>query len=70
MPEEVKSAAHATEIAMSFVKKYYWFARPMRAVREDNTWLVEIDVGPLAPMVAKVKLDAKSGDILGYTTPS
>ena len=70
MPEEVKSAARATEIAMSFVKKYYWFARPMRAVREDNTWSVEIDVGPLAPIVAKVKLDAKSGDILEYTTPS
>ncbi len=70
MPEEVKSAARATDIAMLFIKKYYMFARPLKAVREDNTWLVEIDVGPLTPMVAKVKLDAKSGDILEYTTPS
>jgi len=69
MPEEVKSATRATEIATSFVKKYYWFARPMRAVRQDNTWLVEIDVGPLAAKVAKVKLDAKSGDILEYIVP-
>lgn len=70
MPEEVKSAASATEIALSFIKKHHWFARPMKAVREDNTWLVEIDVGPFARTIAKVKVDAMSGDILEYTVPS
>ena len=66
---EVKSAREATEIAQSFIKKYRFTARPLKAVREDDTWLVEIDVGPLATMIAKVKVDAKSGDILEYTIP-
>ncbi len=70
MDHEVKSAGKATEIASSFIKKYRWFARPLKAVREDDTWLVEIDVGPLSPIIAKVKIDAKSGDILEYTIPS
>ena len=69
MPEEIKSAKEATEVALSFIKKYRFIARPLKAVREDNIWLVEIDVGPIFAMVAKVKLDAKSGDILEYTLP-
>jgi len=69
MPGEVKSAASATEIAVSFIKKYRWYARPIKAVRENNTWLVEIDVGPVLTAVAKVKLDAVSGDILEYDIP-
>jgi len=69
MPEEVKSAKEATEIALSFIKKYRFIARPLKAVREDNTWLVEIDVGPLFVTVAKIKVDAKSGDVLEYTIP-
>jgi uncharacterized membrane protein YkoI len=69
MPEEIKSAKEATEIAVSFVKKYRFIARPLKAVREDSTWLVEIDVGPIFVMVAKIKIDAKSGDILEYIIP-
>lgn len=70
MGSEVKSAAQATGIAESFIKKYRWYTRPLKAVREDDTWLVEIDVGPLHAIVAKIKVDAKSGDILEYTIPS
>ena len=69
MPGEVKSATNATEIAVSFIKKYRNFARPIKAIREDNTWLVEIDVGLIFTEVAKVKVDAMSGDILEYTIP-
>ena len=69
MPGEVKSASEATEIAQNFIKKYRMIARPLKAVREDGTWLIEIDVGPIFVMVAKVKVDAKSGDILEYTIP-
>jgi len=68
MPE-VKSAADATDKAVTFIKKYRSFVRPMKAVREDGTWLVEADVGPIFTSIAKVKLDAKSGDILEYTIP-
>ena len=70
MAGEIKSAAEATTIAQSFVKKYRFIARPLKAVREDDTWLVEIDVGPLTTMIAKVKVDAKSGEILEYTIPN
>jgi len=70
MDNEVKSAAEATEIARSFIKKYRPYTRPLKAVREDDTWLVEIDVGPIFAIVARIKVDAKSGDILEYTIPS
>lgn len=66
---EVRSAEDATTIALNFVKKHSWFARPLRAVRENSTWLVEIDVGLLSVAVAKLKLDAKSGEILEYNIP-
>jgi len=69
MPEEVKSAPQATTIAVSFIKKYRFTARPLKAVRENDAWSVEIDVGPLKPIIAKVKLDAKSGEILEYNIP-
>jgi len=70
MSEEVKSAAEATELARNFIKKYRTYTRPLKAVREDETWLVEIDVGPIFAIIAKIKVDAKSGDILEYTIPS
>ena len=69
MPDEVKSAKEATEIAQSFIKKYRTIVRPLKAVREGDTWLVEVDVGPIFVAVAKVKIDAKSGDILEYIIP-
>ena len=69
MPE-VKSAREATKIAYSFVNQYRTYARPMKAVRENDIWLVEIDVGVLATKVANVKIDAKTADILEYTIPS
>ena len=69
MSGEVKSAPEATAIAQSFIKKYRFTARPLKAVREDDTWLVDIDVGPIFAIIAKVKVDAKSGDILEYTIP-
>jgi hypothetical protein len=69
MSIEVKSAEEATEVAQSFIQKYRFFARPLKAVRQDDSWLVEFDVGPLTIMIAKVKVDAKSGDILEYTIP-
>ena len=69
MPE-VKSARRATEIAYSFIKKYRAYAKPLRAVRANGTWIVEIDVGPLTVKVAKVVIDAESADILEYTIPN
>jgi hypothetical protein len=45
MAGEIKSAAEATKIASSFLEQYYFFLRPVSAVREDSTWIVKVDVG-------------------------
>jgi len=69
MDNEVESAAKATEIAHSFIKKYRPIALPLKAIRENDVWNVEIDVGPLAVKIAKVKIDAKTGGIISYEIP-
>lgn len=66
---KVDTADKAMEIAHSFIKKYSPVALPLKAMREDDTWLVDIDVGALAVKVAKVKVDARTGDILSYEIP-
>ena len=69
MAGEVKSAEEATEIARAFIKKHRIIALPIKAVRENGIWLVEIDVGPLAVKVAKIKVDANTGRIISYELP-
>ena len=69
MIEEVKSAKKATEIATSFLKQYYFFLRPISAVREDATWMVKVDVGAIEAKIAEVKIDALTADIAEYTLP-
>jgi len=70
-PIKVKSAAEATEIALSFLKEHYQFIpqQPIKAAKEDNIWTVEIDVGLLHTRIAKIKIDAKAADILEYSIP-
>ena len=69
MAGEMKSAAAATKIATSFLKQYYFFLRPISAVREDATWVVKVDVGVLAKEIAEVKINALTADIMGYSFP-
>ena len=71
MSSEVKSATEATEIALSFLKEHYQFVpqEPIKAAKEDNVWLVEIDVGLLRTRIAKIKIDAKTATILEYSIP-
>lgn len=68
----VRTASQATDIALSFVSKHRPFAlaRTLKAVREDGTWSVEVDVGVVAVRVAKIKIDADTGDILEYNFPA
>jgi len=66
---KVKSAEEATEIARTFIKKHRVIALPVKAIKEDNVWSVDIDVGPLAVKIAKVKIDAKTGGIISYEIP-
>ncbi len=70
---EVKNAEEATERALSFLRSKYPIrgavARPMRAVKSDGVWLVELDVGIVKVLVATIKIDASSGDIVEYSIP-
>ena len=66
---KVATADKAMEIAHSFIKKYSPVALPLKAKRENDVWLVDIDVGALAVKIAKVKIDARTGDILSYDIP-
>lgn len=67
--ERVRTAAEAMDIAHTFIKKYSPVALPVKALKEDDVWLVDIDVGALSVKIAKVKVDAKTGDILSYEIP-
>lgn len=67
--EKVETAEEAMDIAHTFIKKYSTVALPMKAVKEGDVWLVDIDVGALAVKIAKIKIDAKTGDILNYEIP-
>lgn len=69
MPNEIKSAAKATEIATTFLKQYYAFLHPISAVRENSTWIVRVDVGLITKEIAEVKIDASTTDVLGYSFP-
>ncbi|MBI2908593.1 MAG: hypothetical protein HYX92_13190 [Chloroflexi bacterium] len=65
----LKSAEEATSKALSFLKKYHPWARPMKAVREDGIWLVQVDVGALKTKIGTIKLDAQTGKVLEFDVP-
>jgi len=67
---KVDTADKAMDIAHSFIKKYSPVALPLKAEKEGDVWLVDIDVGALAVKIAKVKVDARTGDILSYDIPT
>lgn len=68
---EVADADHATEIAVSFLKKHYPLRSlyPKHAALEANMWIVEVDIGLLVIKIAKVKIDTKTGEIVEYDIP-
>ena len=69
MAGEIKSAAEATRVATSFLRQYYAFLHPISAVRENTSWIVKVDVGVLTKVIAEVKIDASTADIVGYSFP-
>jgi hypothetical protein len=67
---KVESAVQATDIAVDFLKKHFPILhRPMKATREQETWAVEVDVGPFLVKVARVSIDAETGEITSYEIP-
>lgn len=70
---EVRNAEEATERALSFLQSKYPLrrrsARPARAIRKNDVWSVDIDVGIIRVMIANFKIDAKTGEIIQYSIP-
>jgi hypothetical protein len=70
MVGEVKSAPEATKIAQEYIAKHKLIARPLKAIREKDTWFVDLDVGVLSVVKAKIQVNAKTGKITEYDIPS
>ncbi len=64
--EKVDNADKAMEIAHSFILKDSPVALPLKVERQDDIWLVDIDAGTVGIKIVKVKVDAKTGNILGH----
>ena len=69
MTPEIKSAAEATRIATTFLKQYYNFLRPVSAVKENGNWKVRVDVGIVTSKIAKLEVNASTGDVTEYSLP-
>ena len=65
---EVTDADRAMEIAYIFMKKDNSVALPMKAVQRSDCWLVDVDVGVVRMEIVQVKVDSKTGEILGHET--
>jgi hypothetical protein len=60
---EITSAQEAIKIAQEFIEPYYPWHQPVKAAREDGTWIVEFDVGAIKVQIATVKIDASTREI-------
>jgi len=65
----VETLQNAVNIAENLLKKYYPFYKLLTAKKEDDTWLVEFDVGDLSRQLVRILLDAQSGNVLEYVSP-
>ena len=65
---EVNDADRAMEIAYVFMKKDNSVALPMKAVQRSDYWLVDVDIGVVRMEIVQVKVDSKTGEILGHET--
>jgi hypothetical protein len=67
-PEKVDNAEDAMAVANAFMKKDNSVALPLKAVRRDEVWVVDVDIGAVRMEIVRVKIDAKTGGILGHET--
>jgi dsDNA-specific endonuclease/ATPase MutS2 len=66
--EKVDNAEEAMHAAHAFMKKDNAVALPLKAQRRDDFWLVDVDIGAVRMEIVRVKIDAKTGEILGHET--
>jgi len=66
---KVETAQEATDLAVSFLKPYWLFVRPLRVNRRRNLWTVHLDVGVVRQRVGWVKVNADTGKVVNYLIP-
>ena len=64
--DKVDNAEDAMAVANSFMKKDNSVALPLKAVRRDEVWVVDVDIGAVRMEIVRVKIDAKTGNILSH----
>ncbi len=59
----ITSAQEAIDIAQQFIEPHYPWHKPLKALREDDVWLVEFDVGAVRVETVVVRIDASTKEI-------
>ena len=59
----VQSVEQATQLALDFVRKYYSFAFPMSARKENSKWIVDMDISYFKPSYIRVRIEEGTGAI-------
>jgi len=58
---QVQTVEEATQLALDLVRKYYSFAFPISARRENSRWIIDLDISYFKPSYMRVKILAESG---------
>ena len=59
----VQTVEQAMQIAMEFVRKYYYFVSPVSARRELTRWVVDLDISYFKPSYMRVRILADTGAV-------
>lgn len=62
----IETAEDAIERADQFLSKYYPFKQPLSVKKEEDTWLLEFNVGVLSIQKVQLRLRASSGSVIEY----
>ena len=66
---EIITAEDAVRKADSFLSKYYIFHRLENVKKAGDSWVVRYDVSVIGPKnIVIIKLDAKTGSVVEYTS--
>ncbi len=64
--QEVQMKINPTEIAIRFLEQYYSITQVEKPVLKNGIWIVEVTVASPVRKKFQVKIDAKTGYIVGY----
>jgi hypothetical protein len=71
--DKIKNASEAIEKARSFLMEKYplrgKIAKPIKTTRENDDWVVKLNIGIATTLIATIKIDAVSSEVLEYNIP-